>query len=328
MADQPDCLTYMTDVKATLISQNLQFRKIHRLPRSRWAQMKDRVINVPVPCGNIKNTISSLPRNPTDSGLIAVNWKRKVLYKNTHKSQLVDVNRIFDALEYLVQHNPLYKDSSIDRDFINRCQTEDTSGHEAFIADNDDENMNRDENEILNDPNGELGRTIEAEEQLSDSDNEPSAIEREDEDYNNFATTDPIRRFQFDYDEHVALSNDNPAAALDGHTLTKTGEHNVLSVAPGEGQIATSVLTEREWDIKTYPHLFPDGKNGINAEGREVKLTNQQSIIQKLLNVDKRFANDPGYLFSATWYIESFQLERNISMGYSHGARKAGSSNI
>ena len=37
MAYQPDSLKNMTEVEASLISQNLQFKKIYRLPRSRWA---------------------------------------------------------------------------------------------------------------------------------------------------------------------------------------------------------------------------------------------------------------------------------------------------
>ena len=136
-ADQPDSLRNMTEVEATLISQNLQFQKIHRLPKSRWAQLRDRVINVPIPAVNVKKTIESLPRNPTDSGLIGVNWKRKKSYKNTHKCELVDVNRIFNGLEYLVQNNPLYKDSRIDRNFTDKCKAQDPSGYEFFIAQND-----------------------------------------------------------------------------------------------------------------------------------------------------------------------------------------------
>ena len=100
--------------------------------------------------------------------------------------------------------------------------------------------------------------------------------------------------------------------------------NNFADVAPAEGQIPTSVLKEKEWDIKTYPHLYPDGRNGMNAEGRKVRLTNQQYLKQRLFNVDKRYANDPGFLFSSTSYIELQQLERNISMSYSHGAKKIG----
>ena len=64
---------------------------------------------------------------------LGVNFKRKVSYKNTHKRELVDVNRIFKALEYLIEHNPLYKDSEIDRDFLNSCKETDPAGHDFFI---------------------------------------------------------------------------------------------------------------------------------------------------------------------------------------------------
>ena len=74
-AYQPDCLKNMTEVEASLISQNLQFKKIFRLPRSLWAQLRDRVINIPVETTNIQATIEKLPRNPSYSELIGVNWK-------------------------------------------------------------------------------------------------------------------------------------------------------------------------------------------------------------------------------------------------------------
>ena len=82
---------------------------------------------------NIKNTISSLPRNPTESGLIGVNWKRRVSMKNTHKTQFVDLNRLYDGLEYLIEHHQDYKNSSIDKDFLNRCKTQDPAGHDFLL---------------------------------------------------------------------------------------------------------------------------------------------------------------------------------------------------
>ena len=62
VADQLDALRNMSEVEVSLIAQNIQFRKIVRLPKTQWAQLRDRVICVPVPCQNIKNTISSLPK--------------------------------------------------------------------------------------------------------------------------------------------------------------------------------------------------------------------------------------------------------------------------
>ena len=111
----------------------MQFRKIFRLPKSQWAQIRDRVICVHVPCQNKRKTISQLPRNPTESGLIGVNWKRRDSYKNTHLTQYVDTNRLFEVLEYFIEYNPLYKNSTIDHEFLERCKSHYPSRHEFFI---------------------------------------------------------------------------------------------------------------------------------------------------------------------------------------------------
>ena len=62
----------------------------------------------------------------------------------------------------------------------------------------------------------------------------------------------------------------------------------------------------------------------MNTEGRQVNLFNQQYIKQRLFKVDKSYANDPAFLFSAISYIENQQLERNVSMSYTHGSKKVG----
>ena len=334
MALQPDCLRLMTECEVTLIAPNLQFKKIFRLPRSGWGQLRDRVINVPIPTLNIKNTIKRLPRNPSDSGLIGVNWKRKLSYKNTHKRELVDINRVFNALDYLIENNPLYKDSVIDRDFLDSCKLSDPIGHDFFLdptqAANPSPLLNSDDDELflnIHSIDEQSSGVFSSSSESSDED----VIDKLDKEYSEFAKTDPIRRFQFDYDEHVALANEMPEAQLDGDNLTRcasTGNaDNFADVAPGEGEVPTSVLKEKEWDIKTYPNLYPDGENGMHSEERKVKLSYQQYIKQRLFNVDKRFANDPAYLFSVLTYVEKMQLERNISMLWSYGRKKPGPDN-
>ena len=218
-AYQPDSLKNMTEVEASLISQNLQFQKLYRMPRSQWAQTRDRVINVPVPTISIKNTIKNLPRNLSESGLLGVRWKRKKSYKNTHKTQLVDINRVFNGLEYLIDHNPLYKDSNINKDFLDTCKLNDPSGHDFFLDQNNNlETINSEDDELFQNINSQNQQNTEHSTNSSEPDNE---IDKQDKDYNEYAKTDPIRSFQFDYDEHVALANEIPTAQLDGNTLTK-----------------------------------------------------------------------------------------------------------
>ena len=290
-------------------------------------------------CNEYQKIIASLRRNTSNSGLIGVNWKRKIGYKNTHLKQLVDSNRVIDGLEYLIENNPLYKDSEIDRNFIDTCKSQDPSGHKFFLSSGGTDNEavgndglnSEDEMMFLDTSFDEEATTPNV--HLPQSDSDENEIDRQDREYHEYAKTDSIRRFQFDYDEHVALTCENPVAALDGNLLTKSNqrslsdENQFADVAPGEGQIPVSVLKEKLWDIKTYPHLYPDGKNGMNAEERKVRLTHQQYLKQRLFNVDTRYASDPAYLFSATSFIEHEQLERNISMSYQHGTKKVGDEN-
>ena len=55
----------------------------------------------------------------------------------------------------------------------------------------------------------------------NDGSDEQNDIDRQDKEYCEFAKTDSIRRFQFDYDESVSLSSPCPAAHVDVIALTK-----------------------------------------------------------------------------------------------------------
>ena len=80
----------LTELEANLIAKRIVFMKIFQLPKSRWTALKDKIINVPVQEDDIVNTITSLPRTPNEAGLIEVDLKRKVEYKNSHIKQLIN----------------------------------------------------------------------------------------------------------------------------------------------------------------------------------------------------------------------------------------------
>ena len=85
----------LTELEGALIAKNIIFQKIFQLPKSRWTALKDRVVNVPIKEDSIINTLDQLPRTPQAAGLIGVALKRKVEYKNAHKHQLIDPDKIF-----------------------------------------------------------------------------------------------------------------------------------------------------------------------------------------------------------------------------------------
>ena len=60
------------------------------------------------------------------------------------------------------------------------------------------------------------------------------------------------------------------------------------------------MLEEKDFEVKSFPCLFPDGKNGKDAE-RDVKLNDQDYWGQRILNVDDRCGSCPPYVFSAAF---------------------------
>ena len=100
----------LSEIENNLIAQNIVFQKIFLLPKSRMSAVKDRLVNVPIGPTDIANTIKSIPRTPKEAGLIQVKLKRKLEYKNVHKHEYIDPQKIFKALELLKKKgHPYYK---------------------------------------------------------------------------------------------------------------------------------------------------------------------------------------------------------------------------
>ena len=94
-----DC--HLTELENNLIAQNINFQYIFCLKKSRWAATKKQMISVPVAVDTVINTIEQLPRLPRQAGLIPVNLKRKKIYKNSHKTEYIDPDKIFRVLKHL-----------------------------------------------------------------------------------------------------------------------------------------------------------------------------------------------------------------------------------
>ena len=89
-----------------------------------------------------------------------------------------------------------------------------------------------------------------------------------------------------------------------------------LSFAPAEGKIPMSILRDENWDINSFPNLHPSGKNKMFQE-REVRLTSQEYLVQRMRNKDQRFEQCTPYVFAAAGYLEEKQMERNIGLSFS-----------
>ena len=131
-----------------------------------------------------------------------------------------------------------------------------------------------------------------------------------DEDYL-YRQKDPVQRQKFNNNRPTFFVNDFPE-------LDIRDSNDPVVVAPGEGKIPTNILKEDDWDIKSYPCLFPDGRNGLH-EKRDVKISMQQYFQQRLLNVDRRFSCYTGFVFAAFACNELNVLERNINISFMRG---------
>ena len=91
-------------------------------------------------------------------------------------------------------------------------------------------------------------------------DNESEDIEEKRE--NNFIANDPVRKHQLDHNRNTCLINNYPEIFVDQNGTRINNEG--ITFAPAEGNYPANILNERNWDIKSWPSLHPDGRNGLH----------------------------------------------------------------
>ena len=283
----------LTELEGNLIAKSIVFMKIFKLSKSRWTALKDRIINVPITNDDIVNTMTSLPRTPNEAGLIEVDLKRKVEYKNSHTRQLIDPKKCFKMLELLKKsgniHYQFYDDYNV---YTERCKKEDFSGY-TYVFDEEVEEIK----DLWDKPKTDTKEEIE-----EISMEESLEIE--------YLEKDPVRKYQLnDYNKSLCMSNMFPEVAPE----------NSLIVAPGEGKVPKNILYDHDWDIKAFPHLnSPDGKYGLHFT-RQSKLRDQYYFIQRICNRNPIFARSPAYVYAAVAHTELRQIQRNLNVSYSIG---------
>merc|ERR1712030_88771 len=104
----PESLRLGSYLEEALISRILLFIKIFALKSSLMPAIKDKCVVIPLEGRDVLNTVESLPRLPSESGIIDIQWKRKVGLKNTHLQAKVDPNKIFNALNFLKEQGHLF----------------------------------------------------------------------------------------------------------------------------------------------------------------------------------------------------------------------------
>ena len=125
----------------------------------------------------------------------------------------------------------------------------------------------------------------------------------------------PVGRSQFNYNRSTCFGENHPEIHIEENTSDAT------QVAPGQGKIPRSMLQEKDFEVKSFPCLFPDGKNGKDEE-RKVRLNDQDYWGQRILNVDDRCGRSPAYVFMAAAHTELKQMNRNINLSFQKGLER------
>ena len=118
---------------------NLLFQKVVRLPKSQWPALRDRTVNIPVFEADVIKTVESLPRTPSEAGIIPVKLKRKMEYKTSHKIQYISVEKVLQALNTLkMLGNRYYQFIPDFQAFKNKCEETDKDGYDLLFKDKDE----------------------------------------------------------------------------------------------------------------------------------------------------------------------------------------------
>ena len=261
-AKVPDCLKDWTDLEKQLIVKKLLFIKIRQLPKTRMAAMNDRVINVAIADDNIAKRVDSLPRTEDNSGLVNVGLKRKLNMKNYHKQGLIKPHRVYQACEYLVKNHPAYMNIKLKKydEWVKNCPT---------LFDQTDKSDEEKESE------GSSGD--EAKETTS-----KSTVQGEVE-ANDFNAKTCL--YPKEPESDMVVNHTNKAKKIKFKRKAK----KIYDYAPGEKQLATNWIREKDHDEVAFHELYSDGKGGINAK-RPVKITKGDFCSCKFLNHNKMYS--------------------------------------
>ena len=315
----PESVCLNSYLEEALIARVLLFIKIFSLKSSLMPAMKDKCVVIPLEKNDIQDTVQSLPRLPSESGIIDIQWKRRVGQKNAHLQAKVDPTRIFKALEFLKESgNPHYTSTQSREDYEIKCRNEDPIGFNIVFG----------ENNLLHPVPQTLPVQFipdDSAEQILELSKYLEVIEERDLE-KQYLENDAVRKFQIDYDENICMVERFPEAMqIEGVVLPQEddgdNQNQLHVVAPGEGKTPTDLLYCKDWDSKAFPMLHPDGQNNLTDERRKRTLRDNDYFKQRIFNIDPRWRNNIHYIFAAAVFRERKDMLRNINMGFTKGKR-------
>ncbi|XP_042609822.1 uncharacterized protein LOC122142829 [Cyprinus carpio] len=282
LVDIPKELKGLNSLEEHLIARNISFMKLLCLPRGKQKGCHGPVVSIPVNTAVVSNI---LPRNECDDQMIKIKLKRKLTYKGHYEYKYVSTDRVRHALSYLVRHNKWYNDVEFNEQWINSLNAADeveNCDDDFEMEEQDVTDKNEDEKVVKDDPEEDITYIKEQSGLLSDTSLQP-----------------------------VDLGSE----IIDQHF------HDVLNVAPGEGNSPIRLLSDKSNEAKCFPVLYPTGGPTFHDE-RQEKITLSRYLNARILNADGRFAQNTDFLFYAQYISELDQIVSNVSIALRKGSEK------
>ena len=269
----PAELTLLEKLEQILIAQRIVFEKIVVMPKGQQKKVSGAICNVPVNCDQ---TCKVLPRPPERSGIIMLKLKRKLEFRGHVYFQAVRPEVVENALNWLVQNNPLYSKIITDMSNIDESLT------------------SLQQNDTTTDTNRSL-RVLPIEDNEVEENDDPLNTYRQ-------ATNETcLQSVLLDYPVTLQQSQ--------SYSLGK----EVYDIAPGENKHPTSIMTDKKCEQLAFPVLFPKGRFGYTDE-RKIKLSPVKYFNARLLHYSGRFATNSEYLLFAQFVLEQKKVADSINI--------------
>ena len=232
----------LNELECRLLAPRIAFQKLMQAPRGKQLKINGNIVNVPA---DVANTVSMLPRLPSETSTIKVNLKRRLQYKSSALSLNVRPHKVAECAKWLVNNGDLYKEEGIS---FNDSWLEGCSN--ISLVDDSDERSERLENVESNAANKDSSTDCQTQQTSSDNTDNEDDWSEEDE------------------VEIPAGVTDTMLTAPD--FVTDNERQYILNVAPGEGSRPISIFRDKYSEELAYPGIFlgqkrPDNTNRLSS---------------------------------------------------------------
>ena len=291
-------------------------------------------VNVPA---TLDHVLKVLPRMPNQLQLHPMKLKRRLEYKSHYMYDVIHKDIIVGALAWLKLHNVHYSCVTVNDTWSpgeGLCTTVDGNKSQGSLQTDDMDNCvghnnisllhnsitcgicqcdDNNESEVL--PissediiNGE--DTANRTQVLGNSSNKSTLINNENDTESNSEDERELTEDQAAINKRQDTTGDDLPSVLQIDNLEK----EIYQCAPGENDAPKDMLLDDNFEVLTFPDLFPHGKGGYISTERSMKLGIRKYFQQRLLNCNGRFAKNMEYIFCAQYISDIKQIQSDANM--------------